>query len=234
MLIAGTSLKVTGIQKLVRQAAKAVRERGGIVIFVNKTEIGTSSWKDVIDYHIEADCDEWVANLKTRIPAWFAVQTSITKFTSKAAELKNKSRSVSEKTEGAVITPSTPVKETKMRPFATPVSQVQSVYEDTDGLLTPPPSRQRKSPRRAERKNSENLIPSAFDLLLTPEKTPSRNSAAKGFSKAISRRPLENWDHNLENGVVSRKRGCRAFDSSTIDMEFVPIKRTRNGSDLLK
>lgn len=68
LLIFGTSLKVHGIKKLVKDFAKTVHANKGVVILVNKGELGKSEWKNVIDYWVEGDCDEWVHDLKTRIP----------------------------------------------------------------------------------------------------------------------------------------------------------------------
>ncbi|ODQ67300.1 NAD-dependent deacetylase HST3, partial [Nadsonia fulvescens var. elongata DSM 6958] len=77
MIILGTSLKVHGIKKLVRDAAQRVKDKGGLVIFVNKTEVSKSLWNEIIDYHIESDCDEWIRDLKLRQPNFFSVQTTL-------------------------------------------------------------------------------------------------------------------------------------------------------------
>ena len=70
LIIMGTSLKVHGLRKLVKDFAKAVHASApsdpqstkknwmGKVIFVNKTAPG-SEWNGVIDYHIEGETDEW-------------------------------------------------------------------------------------------------------------------------------------------------------------------------------
>ncbi|KAH9954406.1 DHS-like NAD/FAD-binding domain-containing protein [Russula dissimulans] len=69
LIIMGTSLKVHGLRKLVRDFAKAVhasappdlsgkKSMAGKVVFVNKTPPG-SEWNGVIDYHIEGETDLW-------------------------------------------------------------------------------------------------------------------------------------------------------------------------------
>ncbi|KAA8910060.1 hypothetical protein TRICI_004266 [Trichomonascus ciferrii] len=63
LIVMGTSLKVTGIRKLVRTMAKRVKENNGCVILVNNTKLCVSAWKNVFDYHVEGDCDEWVHSL---------------------------------------------------------------------------------------------------------------------------------------------------------------------------
>lgn len=66
LLIAGTSLKVDGLKALVRDLAKAVHANNGIVVFVNRTPVGTSAWRGVIDLHVQADSDLWVADFRHR------------------------------------------------------------------------------------------------------------------------------------------------------------------------
>ncbi|KAK9471059.1 DHS-like NAD/FAD-binding domain-containing protein, partial [Dipodascopsis tothii] len=80
LIICGTSLKVVGIKKLVKEAAKIVHERGGYVIYVNRTPLPASTWANVIDYYIESDCDLWVDDLKTRQPGLFLRQSNLPSF----------------------------------------------------------------------------------------------------------------------------------------------------------
>lgn len=103
----GTSLKVHGLKKLVKEFAKAVHQRSastiatstqpsrakrelslsslvdgnvGKVIFVNKTP-PAGEWSGVIDYHIEGTTDEWaervLADWKKMRPADWEVQTTL-------------------------------------------------------------------------------------------------------------------------------------------------------------
>ena len=85
MIIMGTSLKVHGLKKLVREFAKVTHARKGpktpgIVIFVNKTPPG-SEWDGVIDYHVEGDADSWtdkvLADWKKHKPADWEHQTTL-------------------------------------------------------------------------------------------------------------------------------------------------------------
>lgn len=80
LIIMGTSLKVHGLKKLVKDFAKAVHDAApavassssqpagskagkhawaGHVVFVNKTAPG-SEWDGIIDYHVAGETDEWV------------------------------------------------------------------------------------------------------------------------------------------------------------------------------
>lgn len=126
MLIIGTSMKVVGLKKLIKDVAKAVkspatpRKKEGIVVLINKTDIGLSGFEDVIDYHIKSDCDDWVMDLKTRIPNLFSIQTTLEKYAVSSAisetEIKEEANVVSksyvENNDVILVSPSTPSKQT--------------------------------------------------------------------------------------------------------------------------
>jgi NAD-dependent histone deacetylase SIR2 len=107
LIVMGTSLKVHGLKKLVKEFAKAVHQRSapiavnsaqssrtrnesslsslvdgnvGKVIFVNKTP-PPGEWGGVIDYHIEGTTDEWaervLADWKKMRPTDWEVQTTL-------------------------------------------------------------------------------------------------------------------------------------------------------------
>lgn len=99
LIIMGTSLKVHGFKKLVRDFARAVQQSApcaassstssprktknwaGKVIFVNKTAPG-SEWEGIIDYHIEGETDRWVERViedwkKMRPQDWEVQQTLV-------------------------------------------------------------------------------------------------------------------------------------------------------------
>lgn len=77
MIILGTSLKVHGLKRMVREFAKAVHAKGGVVVFVNNTAPAESTWNSVIDYHVTMDCDAWVAEVKLRRPGIWERQTKL-------------------------------------------------------------------------------------------------------------------------------------------------------------
>ena len=71
LIVMGTSLKVFGLQKIVREFAKAVHDHKngkGKVIFVNRTKPAESIWDNYIDYHVSMECDDWVEDLRNRRP----------------------------------------------------------------------------------------------------------------------------------------------------------------------
>ncbi|KAG1904649.1 DHS-like NAD/FAD-binding domain-containing protein [Suillus fuscotomentosus] len=95
LIIMGTSLKVHGLKKLVKDFAKVVHATGtgttpsgtpkvqkswqGKVIFVNKTPPG-SEWSDIIDCHVAGETDAWVDKVledwkKMRPSDWEIQQT---------------------------------------------------------------------------------------------------------------------------------------------------------------
>lgn len=98
LIVMGTSLKVHGFKKLVKDFAKAVHESApspasastsspknarslaGKVIFVNKTAPG-SEWESIIDYHIVGETDKWAEKVtedwKKMRPADWEVQKTL-------------------------------------------------------------------------------------------------------------------------------------------------------------
>lgn len=79
LVIVGTSLKVPGLKKLIKDFARAVHAQNGKVIFVNMTDAITSEWTQVIDYYVEGRSDDFVALLKSTRPAFFTKQSTLTK-----------------------------------------------------------------------------------------------------------------------------------------------------------
>jgi hypothetical protein len=99
MIIMGTSLKVFGLQKIVREFAKAVhaRKKGqGRVIFVNRTRPAETTWDGVIDDFVAMDCDDWVHDLRMRRPDIWLRQGDIELTVTKSSQSKRK-RNSSEK-----------------------------------------------------------------------------------------------------------------------------------------
>lgn len=93
LIIMGTSLKVHGLRKLVKEFAKTVhtsvppsgtsktRMWTGKVIFVNRTP-PAAEWADVIDYHVAGETDAWVNKVvddwkKMRPTDWEVQQTLV-------------------------------------------------------------------------------------------------------------------------------------------------------------
>ena len=80
LLILGTSLQVHGLKILIKEFAKSVRARPGgrgKVIFVNLSKPSASVWKDIIDYWICMDCDEWIGTLRKYRPDLWHIQKEL-------------------------------------------------------------------------------------------------------------------------------------------------------------
>ncbi|KAJ7786537.1 DHS-like NAD/FAD-binding domain-containing protein [Mycena metata] len=94
LIIMGTSLKVHGFKKLVKEFAKTVHSVApsspskakpwlGKVVFVNRTP-PAAEWAGIIDYHVVADTDTWVERViedwkKMRPSDWEVQQTLVVK-----------------------------------------------------------------------------------------------------------------------------------------------------------
>ncbi|ORY76089.1 DHS-like NAD/FAD-binding domain-containing protein [Protomyces lactucae-debilis] len=79
LIIAGTSLKIAGLKRLIKDFAKEVHAAGGNVIFVNLTQPNASEWQGVIDTYIEGATDDFVQLLKQQRPAFFKHQSTLDK-----------------------------------------------------------------------------------------------------------------------------------------------------------
>lgn len=91
LIIMGTSLKVHGLKKLVKDFARTIHssalpsgasssKRPYKVIFVNKTA-PSSEWTDIIDYHISGETDRWtnkvIDDWKKMRPADWEIQQTL-------------------------------------------------------------------------------------------------------------------------------------------------------------
>ena len=80
LLIMGTSMHVHGLKVLVKEFAKSVHARPGgkgKVIFVNHSRPSESVWKDVLDYWVSMDCDEWVGATRQHRPDIWQIQSEL-------------------------------------------------------------------------------------------------------------------------------------------------------------
>ena len=96
LVIMGTSLKVFGLQKIVREFSKAIHSHKsgkGRVIFVNRTRPAESAWEGIIDDFVAMDCDEWVEDLKRRRHDLWLRQGEIDLTVTKSAPPKRKRKS---------------------------------------------------------------------------------------------------------------------------------------------
>ncbi|KAF5313034.1 hypothetical protein D9619_002938 [Psilocybe cf. subviscida] len=91
LIIMGTSLKVHGLKKLVKDFARTIHvntkvpvastsKRPYKVIFVNKTAPG-AEWSDIIDYHVAGETDHWsdkvIEDWKKMRPADWEIQQTL-------------------------------------------------------------------------------------------------------------------------------------------------------------
>ncbi|CAG8729066.1 734_t:CDS:1 [Acaulospora morrowiae] len=60
LVVMGTSLKIPGVRNLIKNFSRAVHDRNGYVILVNKSDVVRREWNGIIDYQIEGTCDDWV------------------------------------------------------------------------------------------------------------------------------------------------------------------------------
>lgn len=110
LLIMGTSLKVHGLKRLVKDFAKVVHggKKRGLVVFVNATP-PSKEWEGIIDVHIEGETDKWVEKVEEewrRVkPGDWEVQTTLDSevvSVVKTAKPKGKAKTAAPKGKGAL------------------------------------------------------------------------------------------------------------------------------------
>lgn len=92
LLILGTSLHVHGLKTMVREFSRSVHARAkgrGKVVLVNLSKPADSAWKEVIDYWVCMDCDEWIAKVRQCRPDIWQVQESLDLKLTKKVTAKN-------------------------------------------------------------------------------------------------------------------------------------------------
>ena len=62
LFIMGTSLKIIGVKRLIKDFSLLVKDKGGVVVFVNLTP-PPKEFEDCFDYHISGKCDDAVVNI---------------------------------------------------------------------------------------------------------------------------------------------------------------------------
>ena len=67
LVVLGTSLKVIGIKKFVKEAAKMIIAKNGRVFYVNRTELPSKEWDNVFDLQLIGDSDEWATLINRAI-----------------------------------------------------------------------------------------------------------------------------------------------------------------------
>ncbi|KAJ7631153.1 DHS-like NAD/FAD-binding domain-containing protein [Roridomyces roridus] len=179
LIIMGTSLKVHGLKKLVKEFARSVhaaappspakaKSFAGKVVFVNRTP-PSSEWAGIIDYHVCGDTDPWVERViedwkKMRPADWEIQQTLVATADGDVSMNGNLKVVAANKTKGKNA-----AKDNKKKP-----------RQDEDGENVPPPP------------------PPVLDAVMsTPEKAPPPTSPGK-------RRPT-NSHYSVESSPSKRR-----------------------------
>ena len=63
LFVMGTSLKIVGVKRMIKDFSGRVKENGGLVIFMNLTPVSGKEWSDIFDYHLICPTDSAVSRL---------------------------------------------------------------------------------------------------------------------------------------------------------------------------
>ncbi|GAA6039140.1 hypothetical protein JCM8097_005345 [Rhodosporidiobolus ruineniae] len=205
MIVMGTTLRIPGFKKLVKEFARAVKARGGVRVLVNREEIGSKSeWKDVFDYQVLSDADSFVTRIlddwkQSRPRDWVGKQATLgSMFTATSkkglADATAKPRralsALSPNTSSSALPP--PSSAGPIKPFSvfqslpplptdTPEKRVlRSGAPPSSSSSSPPPSSaETPHPRSSKRKRFEDDSPAtslSASPMATPTKRRTRNS----------------------------------------------------------
>lgn len=219
LLILGTSLHVHGLKVLVKEFAKSVRARSGgkgKVIFVNLSKPSESIWKDVIDYWVSMDCDEWVGALRRHRPDLWQIQKEIKLQTTKTLPrvIDHKQRVVS-------------AEEEKENTYTTmPESSSLKVARPTVQRKTGRPLRDATNETFGQNSDvifDEELQSTVFDSKASQQLPTPPPSGHKGRLQASRKRPMSS-DNDFASPETPSKRArtrLEVWQDEEIDPEGV-------------
>lgn len=167
LIVMGTSLKVHGLQKVIREFAKKIHARKdgkGMVLFVNRTKPAESVWEKVFDSYVAMDCDDWVQDLRMRREDLFLRQGELNLNVTKPEGKKRKfTDDFSKPSKRPKIVVKIPSKQrtTPTTPWKIGGKKSAPILS----LMTPPPSRDKTSVLPSDRAPTpEALTPPHTDL----------------------------------------------------------------------
>ncbi|GAA5843733.1 hypothetical protein JCM3766R1_000527 [Sporobolomyces carnicolor] len=194
MLVMGTSLKIPGFKKLVKEFGKAVKAKGGIRILVNREEIKGQEWKDVFDFNIVTDTEIFTNRVisdwkRTRPRDWVGQQTTL----HDAFSLNKRAITATSKTkaEPAPRPPLQPLSSNTILPPLPPVAQSQRAFKivsnnpwtTVEFMSERPSKRPRITPSPSPTK--PRSTPSPFSSPSTALSTPSPSPAYPSHSPSV-------------------------------------------------
>lgn len=214
LIIMGTSLKVDGVKKLVKSLSKQIHERGGKVLFVNKTNL-SKMWHQYVDYEILCDCDQFIRILKAEIPDLFLTQEQLD-----SKKLKNKAHEEIPMPSDAykLIVKQEKDEETEDVKVKQENKSVQIKVESGSAELCSPSS---TSPIRIKQEITNDILTPPD----TPTKKRKRSSSSQQQSQkkqpSLKREPrvkLEKKVEHKEDGrKLKRPRGGSSTNASALD-----------------
>ena len=188
LIIMGTSLKVYGLQKIVREFAKAIHSHKngkGKVIFINRTRPAESIWENVIDAFVPMDCDDWITDLRMRRPDLWLRQGEIDLKVTKPKVAKRKRKSEIAEDDSATR-PAKKVKITVEIPAKKPVhlSPLTQAFKQVKAMPSTP--RHQKGRPRIFQVMEDDVVTPSRGQMRTPRRPPV-SPITPGFSPVTPR-----------------------------------------------
>ncbi|OCF74552.1 hypothetical protein I204_04929 [Kwoniella mangroviensis CBS 8886] len=249
LLIMGTSLKVHGLKRLVKEFARSVHahnssttdsknKKKGMVVFVNATPPAAKEWEGVIDYHIQGETDKWVERVeeewKKIKPSDWQTQTRLNGemvVTAKPRAIKGKGKPKAKPLATSDI-PNQPIQLPTPRPTASPRSPAKHQHQNQPSSSPIPSKSQSKSTSRSTQLDFE----SDSELSDIPPTPPTPFSPSKRRSNAFDSpsKKTKSFDKDIPITGVNATPGkgnLFAFNRNNSTAVIVDEKEKENEDD---
>ncbi|KAJ5767091.1 uncharacterized protein N7511_004707 [Penicillium nucicola] len=198
LIVAGTSLKIPGVRRLVKSMCAMIRSRkDGVTMFINNEPPSGKEFDDCFDLVVQGSCDEVArqANLKS----WTSEDISECVYESSPEPIAVLPSSLRAPTVGSFAVVVTP----KKRP------------RTDSGLITPSSDQDEKPAKRAATKASKVTNPaskgrSITELLKSQRAVPAKSAAKNALKPAPKAAPKAAPKPKPKAGTAAPKKGAKA------------------------
>jgi NAD-dependent histone deacetylase SIR2 len=218
LIVAGTSLKIPGVRRLVKSMCAMIRSRkDGVTMFVNNEPPSGKEFDDCFDLIVQGSCDE-VAN-QANLKCWESTDSELCEYESSPEPMPQLDSTISSRVHptsnvAVVVTP------TKKRSRA-----VTGLLSPSSGPDEKPAKKRATKAATAKTNNPASRAPSIGDLLKSqPNAAPK--AAPKATSKAAAK-PAAKPAPKKAAATITSKRGKKTTAPVKPNTTLTAFKNTR-------
>lgn len=177
LLVIGTSLKVVGLKRLVKDVTRAIRAHNppgeGLVVYLNKTGVqAKSEWRSVFDCELVGEADAWVERLQASLGAPSS--------TPLVAAVKRTAMSISVTPCRPLTVPAKPT--ARKEPKASVNSRLDAFFKHTKSIT------QRRTTKASEKENQKDQQPrlgvASSEALIAQDGAMTRSKVRRALATA--------------------------------------------------